>query len=250
MTASTVECPQCGGENRLPSGERRITCGWCDAAIFVDRGAAVSHYWLPWLLDREQAQAALRRWMAGNETVKDLDRKSDLRDAERLYFPLWMFRVEGPGGGRVFVEPAAPTPIPQLADLEIPAGELRPAPPADATAPEVPVSVPVETARDWLAERGFRETTESSLVRLPLWRCRYDYHGAGYEALVDGSTGSVMAAIYPEKAESPYYLTAAVGIVLFLAEGLLIQNPIAKLAAFAITGLPLALVAYLVTRKV
>lgn len=250
MATSTIECPQCGGENRLPSGERRIACTWCDAALFVDRGAAVSHYWLPWLLDREPALAALRRWMAGNETVKDLDRKSTLRDAERLYFPLWMFRVEAPGGERVFVEPAAPTPIPQLADLEIPAGELSPVPPAEEAATEVPVSVPVETARGWLAERGFEETTESSLVRLPLWRCRYDYRGAGYEALVDGSTGAVMAAVYPEKAESPYYLTAAVGMLLFLVEGLLIQNPFTKLVVYTITGLPLALVAYLVTRKV
>lgn len=247
---SAIECPQCGGENRLPSGERLIACAWCDATLFVDRGAAVSHYWLPRLLDREQALAALRRWMAGNETVKDLDRRSTVESTTPLSFPLWMFRVEGDGGGRVFVEPAAPTPIPQLADLKVPAGELRSARPEEESGEEVEASVPLETARAWLDERGVGAVTESSLVRLPLWSCRYAHAGAAYEALVDGSTGAVMAAVFPEKAESPYYLTAAIGLLLFLVEGLLIQSPLVKLAAYALTGLPLALVAYLVTRRV
>ena len=64
------------------------------------------------------------------------------------------------------------------------------------------------------------------------------------------TTGSVLAAVFPAKAESPYYLTAALGLVLFLVLGFAISNPFLKVLAYAATGLPLALVAYWVTRTV
>ncbi len=59
-----------------------------------------------------------------------------------------------------------------------------------------------------------------------------------------------MAAVFPEKAEAPYYLVAAAGLILFGILGLAITNPLIKLAAYAVTGLPLALIAYWVARKV
>jgi LSD1 subclass zinc finger protein len=245
---NSLRCPQCGGENPLPSGARLLRCAFCDAALFVDRGGLVSHYALPRLLDRAQAAEALRRWMAGNETVKDLDQRATLEAPEPLSFPMWLFRVGGGRGEEVRVEPAAPTPIPQLVDLEVPAGKLEPYRREEAVE-ETAATVPLATARGWLGERAQR-TTETALVHLPLWRCRYAYGGQSYTALVDASTGAVLASVYPAKAETPYYLTAALGLLLFLVLGFAISNPFVKLVAYAITGIPLALIAYWVTRTV
>lgn len=272
---STVTCPQCGGVCPLPAGEKILDCPFCSVSLFVDRSAVVSHYWLPRLLDRAEAVAALRRWMAGNETVKDLDRRVEKVALQPVSFPMWLFRCRGKAGATVVVEPAAPTPIPQLADLEVPAGRLvgsdpegsepagpdpaGPGPaivPADASLEESPVTeqveatVPLETARQWLSDRQGGEVLETSLVRVPLWRARYHFAGKSYVALVDGSTGRVLASIFPEKAESPYVLVAVLGLILFVAEGFLIGNPLVKLVAYGVTAVPLTFLAWWVARKV
>ncbi len=249
-TASKIACTQCGGESPLPSGERFVRCGFCGATLFVDRAGVVSHYRVPPLLGEEEARAALRRWMAGNETVKDLDEKSRIEGLAAVSFPMWLFRVQGKGGEEVRVEPAAPTPIPQLADLKVPAGRLEPVTGEAAAVERVTATVPLATAREWLDQRAPGPVVETALVQVPLWRSRYTYDGREYQALVDASTGTVLAAVFPEKAESPYFLVAVLGVLLFGIEGLLISDPLAKLLAYAITAVPLTLVAYFVTRKV
>jgi len=249
VVVQTIDCPQCGGENALPSGEHFVECAFCDGKLFVDRASVVTHYRLPALLNPSGVAASLRRWMNSNDTVKDLDRKSDLAKPELVWFPLWLFRVQGAGGESVHVEPAAPTPIAGLADLEIPAGKLEPYP-SGSRKEAADVSVPLETARRWLDQRGLGSVRESGLVHVPIWRCSYKYDGKTFEALVDGSTGTVFASVFPEKAEAPFYLIALLGMVLFTLEGLAIRNPIWKFVVFAITAIPLSLIAYLVTRRV
>jgi hypothetical protein len=150
----------------------------------------------------------------------------------------------------VVVEPAAPTPISQLADLELPAGKLEPRTEPEPGAQAVAASIPLETARGWLSDRGLDRVTESALVEVPLWQARYRFDDREYQALVDGSTGAVLAAVFPEKAESPYVLVAVLGLILFGIEGLLISNLFVKLVAYAVTAVPLAAIAYWVTRKV
>ena len=245
-----IQCSQCGGDNDLPSGRRLFSCRFCDAALFVDRSGVVLHYRLAPLLDADAARSALRRWMAGNETVKDLDRKSEILDVRLLSFPMWLFRAREKGTEQVHVEPAAPTPIPQLADLKVPAGELE-AFRVEAEGVESPeATIPQETARGWLRQRGIESVTETALVQVPLWRCRYRFSGEEYQALVEASTGTVLASVFPEKAETPYYLVAVLGLILFGIEGLLISSPVVKAMAYAVTALPLTLLAYWVARKV
>ncbi len=249
-TAGKIVCTQCGGESPLPSGERFVRCGFCGATLFVDRSGVVNHYRLPPLVGEEEARAALRRWMAGNETVKNLDKKSRIEELAAVSFPMWLFRVEGRTGEEVMVEPAAPTPIPQLADLKVPAGKLEPVSAEAAAVERVTATVPLATAREWLEQRKAGPVIESALVQVPLWRCRYVYEGHEFQALVEASTGTVLAAVYPEKAESPYVLVAILGVLIFGIEGLLISDLLAKAAVYALTAVPLTLVAYWVTRKV
>lgn len=259
---SSLRCPQCGGEIAVGSGERLPVCPFCDAPLFVDRGGLVSHYSLPRLVDAAGAAAALRRWMAGNETVKDLDRKAEVLAVEAVSFPMWMFRLQGRQGETVVVEPGAPTPIPQLADLEVPAGKLVPFRPEEGNVERTVSTVPLATARGWLAQREQAargamprldqdaEVSEAALVELPLWRCRYRHAGAEYVTLVDGSTGAALAAVYPAKSESPYWIVAIAGAVLFLVEGIAIPHFFWRLVAYVATAVPLVGLAWLVARKV
>lgn len=249
-TSTSVLCSQCGGENDLPTGNPFVTCGFCGTTLFVDRSQVVGHYSLPPLLGSEEATAALRRWMAGNDTVKDLDRKSEIVEVEPISFPVWLFRTVLGGGEEVHFEPAAPTPIPEVSDLSIPAGRLVPYRSEQDEMDIVDVQVPLETARGWLEQRQVGEIRETALVRVPFWKCRYRYEGTSYLAAVDASTGAVLAGVFPEKSESPYFLVAALGLILFGVEGLLIGNLFAKLVAYVITAVPLTLLAYWVARKV
>jgi hypothetical protein len=249
-SANRIACTQCGGENELVSGRRLMRCQYCDATLFVDRGGVVNHYRLPSLLGADEAQAALRRWMAGNRTVKDLDKKSVMGAITAVSFPMWLFRVRRAGREEAYVEPAAPTPIPQLADLKVPAGKLQPYSVEGAGVEALGATIPMQTARGWLEQRGVGEPEESALVQVPLWRCSYSYEGRTFEALVDGSTGAVMASVFPEKAESPYVLVAILGLLLFTLEGLLITHPLIKFLAYGITAVPLLFLAWWVTRKI
>jgi hypothetical protein len=251
-----LRCPQCGGENVLPSGERLLPCAFCGASLYVDRSGLVSHYRLPRLLDRAAATQAVRRWMAGNDTVKDLDKKAEGIELAPLSFPLWMFRCRQGGGETVLGRPAAATPEPALADLAVPAGRLEPyrgslGEDEAAETPEpveaIPASVPLETARGWLPAGG--EITETALVHVPLWRATYRFAGRSYAAIVEASTGAVFASVYPEKAETPYFVVAALGLVVFTVEGLVIWNPLWKAAAMLLTALPLLGAAWWVTSR-
>lgn len=258
MTAPALRCPQCGGENLLPSGERLLPCAFCGASLYVDRSGLVSHYRLPRLLDRSAAEQALRRWMAGNDTVKDLDTKAEGIELAPLSFPLWMFRCREGGGETVVGRPAAATPEPALADLAVPAGRLEPyggSPVAGEDAVDaaeaveaVPASVPLDTARGWLPAGG--EVTETALVHVPLWRATYRFAGRPYAAVVEASTGAVLASVFPEKAETPYLAVAALGLVVFAVEGLLIFSPLWKAVAMGLTALPLVGAAWFVTSRV
>ena len=247
--SNSIRCPKCGAENPLSSGVRVMRCAFCDAALYVDRAGVVAHYLLPRLLSAEDAAAALRRWMAGNETVKDLDAKATLGSMQPISFPMWFFRFDAGGHEETLVEPAAATPVPQLADLRVPAGQLLAYVP-ELGVEEVAAAVPLETARGWLVQRGTSEPTETALVHLPLWRSEYTFAGKSWSALVDGSTGSVIAAVFPAKAEAPYRAVAAIGLVLFIVEGLAIGNILVKLVVYGLTALPLVGLSYLVTRKV
>jgi len=268
MTA-TLRCPQCGGENPLPSGARLLRCQFCDAALFVDRSGLVSHYRLPRMVDRRQAAEALRRWMAGNDTVKDLDKKAENVVVTPVSFPVWMFRRRSADGEVVHAQPAAATPEPAMADLDVPAGRLVPFRAAEAEAEDataaagaagdeagrvlrIEPTVPLETARGWLGQHGGDggEVTETALVQVPFWRATYTFGGRSYTALVEGSTGVVLASVFPEKADAPYWLVAGLGLLLFGFEGLAIADLFWKLLAYAVTSVPLIGLAWWVTRRV
>ena len=217
MAAPEVHCPQCNGLLQPDEGQLFLTCPYCGSAVFLDKSRVVFHWLLKPTIDEAGARAALRRWMAGNETVKDLDVKSQMTSVAFAYFPLWLLRFGRGGGEVVNLEPAAATSVSELKRLRLPAGDLvRYEPAFDPQA--VPPNVPLQSMLSWLEVTGADPTrvSEISLVHVPLFTFHYDFAGQTYLAVVDAASGSVFANIFPAKAEAPYRTIAAIVAAVFL----------------------------------
>lgn len=224
MTAPTLpttqfQCTQCNGVLHPDEGQMFLTCPYCGSAVYLDKSKVVFHWSLARTVTPEAAQSNLFRWMAGNHTVKDLDKKSRVVSATFQYFPLWYAKEkdEKTRKENIFLEPAAAISISEIKHLQIPAGDLQKydtALDAEAVAPTVPFPAMLQ----WLAARGAQahEIAEAALVHLPIYIFKYEFKGQVYTAMVEGSSGKVFANIFPEKAEAPYYIVAVVATLGFL----------------------------------
>jgi DNA-directed RNA polymerase subunit RPC12/RpoP len=247
-----VACTQCGASIEPRAGERLLKCPYCDTALVVDGSATLIHEVMAPTIPLEQVPAHLRRFLGGTATVADLDKKAHLGNAELEYFPFWAFTVVGTGGERVVLQPAAPSSLQGLQGLELPPGDTRPMrEELTAGSPVIEPEVPLETAREWLTARyGDVSIRQTVLYHLPMFRTPYTWQGRTYRAAVDGVSGKVFPADFPAKAEAPFVGVAALAIVVFGLEGLVIQNLILKLAAFLVSAVPILGIAWLTSRKV
>ncbi len=219
LPSTTLTCTQCGGELHPDEGQVFLTCPYCSATVYVDKSRVVFHWYVAPTLDESQARAALYRWMSGNETVKDLDQKSQVVDVQFQYFPLWYLRVKQNGGEIIRLQPAAATAQTEVAHLQIPAGDLRRYE-SSLDARAVQPTVPLDAALEWAAQSKEKlEIVESSLVHVPLYVFRYVFRGKPFTAIVDGASARVLANIYPAKDELPYRTVGGVaaGVYLCLA---------------------------------
>jgi predicted RNA-binding Zn-ribbon protein involved in translation (DUF1610 family) len=218
LPQTTISCTQCGGELHPDEGQIFLTCPYCSSAVYLDKSKVVFHWYLEPTLDENKARSSLARWMAGNETVKDLDKKAQVGDYAFEYFPVWYFkRRDQNGREQVLLEPAAATSISEIRNIGLPAGDLRKYEDqlgAEAVSP----SVPLKTALEWLDGRGVPEEQiiEQSLVHIPLYTFKYTYQNQPYTAMVEAGTGGVFANIFPAKAEAPYMLAGCLTAMVFL----------------------------------
>lgn len=216
--ANVLTCTQCGGELRPDEGQSFLTCPYCSSTVYVDKAQVVFHWYLAPTLDENKARFSLARWMSGNQTVKDLDKKSRLVGTSFEYFPLWYFkRRAATGKEEILLETAAATSISELKSLKLPAGDLRKyeaSLDAQARAP----SVPLQAALSWLAERRIpsQEIAEKALVHIPLFTFKYQFQGKTYTAVIDAGAGNVFANIYPAKSEAPYQMAGCAAAAVFL----------------------------------
>jgi hypothetical protein len=219
LPENVVTCAQCGGELHPDEGQIFLTCPYCSSTVYLDKSQVVFHWYLAPTLDEQKARGALASWMAGNQTVKDLDKKASVLGGSFEYFPLWLFKHRNPNRQEeIVLEPAAATSVSEIRSLDIPAGDLRKYDPAlDSQAH--PPSVPLQAALSWVKEhKGFPadEIVEKSLVHLPLYSFKYRYNEHEYTALVEAGTGGVFANIYPAKAEMPYRVVGGLTAAVFL----------------------------------
>jgi hypothetical protein len=214
VAGTDVRCPQCGGSLEPDEGQIFLTCPFCASAVFLDKTRVVFHWVLRPTLDEAAARAALHRWMAGNETVKDLDRKASVTSIEFAYFPLWL--VESDGRNRL--EPAAATSVSELRHLKLPAGDLIPYS-EDLDPTSVAPTVPLEAMLTWTstAEGPGSPPRRISLVHVPLFSFHYTFGDRPYLAVVEGVSGRAFANLFPAKAEAPYRTVALAVLLVFLA---------------------------------
>ncbi len=213
-----LTCTQCGGELHPDEGQIFLTCPFCNSAVYLDKARVVFHWYLAPTLDENKARSALARWMAGNQTVKDLDKKARLTGSAFEYFPVWYFKRRQAGRQEeILLEPAAAISISEIRHVKLPAGDLRKYTPDLDSQSQMP-SVPLEAALGWLAEKqiGHQEIAEQALVHIPIYTFKYAFKGQTYTALVEAGTSRVIANIFPSKAEAPYILAGAITALVFL----------------------------------
>ncbi len=249
MTATTlpqteIKCAQCGGVLAPDEGQVFLTCPYCGSAVYLDKTKVVFHWSLGCTVTPDAAAANLRRWMGGNQTVKDLDRKARLVSTTFQYFPIWYCKARADGREAVYLEPAAATSVSEIKALDITAGDLQKydsALDAQAVAPNVPFPAMLQ----WLGQRGVSgdQVAEAALVHLPVYVFKYEFAGQTYTALVEGASGKVLANLYPTKAEMPYFAVGALATLGFLFISCL---PVAGYLVNDTTGLMLGLLACVV----
>ncbi|NLG95753.1 MAG: hypothetical protein GX491_00175 [Chloroflexi bacterium] len=210
--APTLTCTQCGGELHPDEGQSFLNCPYCGAAVYLDRSRVVFHWYVAPTISEQEAAGELYRWMSGSQTVKDLDKKARVTGQSFQYFPVWYIRRAG--AEAVKLVPAAATSLTELGQLRLPAGDLRQYEPS-LDGQSLPPSVPLEAALEWAGGEG-AGIAEMALVHIPVYFFKYEYRGETYTAVVDAASGTVLANIFPEKAEIPYRLVGGVTITVYL----------------------------------
>ncbi len=270
LESAIIICPQCGGENKLPTDEKFTQCEFCGSTIYIDKSKVVNHYIVTSNFTKDQAEGNLRRWMASNFHVKDLDKLAQISQLNFYYFPLWYFKTQDAGGDKVYLQPARSTPISEIKSIQIPAGSLKPYNKKDFDIKDfVTTDVLYESAKNWLSQSGVDVNTisESKLVHVPFYHFYYNYKGKQYSALVEASSGKVYANLWPAKSEAPFKILfgAAIfifglaslcsfGLAFFISGGMsekgLLMGEGIKIVAYILAAIPLIAGAYYVAKKV
>jgi hypothetical protein len=216
-------CSQCSAPLPIEQGTQLTVCEYCGTTNYVDRGKTVLHFVVKTTVRENDALAALRRWMAGNQTVKDLDKKAKIGGIYFQLFPMWFVRVSKNGKEQVVLEPAAALSVSELKHASIPAADLEP---YDYGLDEdaVKATVPYDALLQWLDDNhGLKESDigEISLVHLPVYQVKYSLDDRHYSAVVDAATSEVFANIYPSKWEVPYLAIGAAAFAAFFCASLI-----------------------------
>ncbi len=110
----------------------------------------------------------------------------------------------------------------------------------------------LDSASQWLKnEKGasLEQIKETNLIHVPFYIFKYQFGGREYQAVIDGTTGRVLASVFPAKAELPFIGVAALsGIILFII-GLIAPTVFWRLLLYLIAVIPLAIISYAVVKK-
>ncbi|HZK60541.1 MAG TPA: hypothetical protein VFC41_00605 [Anaerovoracaceae bacterium] len=210
-------CAQCGGELHPDEAQVFITCSYCETSIYVDRSQVVFHWFINPTIDKDKAKGELFRWMSGNQTVKDLDKKSRIISIDFFFFPFWYFKLQvDEENESIILQSATATSISEISKLNIPAGDLLKYDENNKNESKIP-NVPLEVAlKRHIDQSSFKKINETALIHIPLFFAKYVYRNKDYTALIEGGTGEVFADVYPEKDETPYYLLGGVTAIIYI----------------------------------
>jgi hypothetical protein len=244
-----IPCTQCGGAADFPAGTRFAACSFCGSSLYLDGSRSILHYVVAPTFTEKEAIGKLKRWMGGNETVRDLDTRCRVARCELSYVPLWRFVT---GRDTQTVEPAAAFALGDLGEIPLSGGQLslfsaEKHRGADLQAPDVLLG----SAQAWLERRGVRpdELREVNLVHVPLYLFRYEFEGAEYSAAVEAASGRVLASVFPAKNEEPFVRLTVVGCAVFVVLGLAAPNAFVRVLLYLFAAPPLGVWALAVVRR-
>ena len=270
LTQSKIVCPQCGGENEIPADGKFLECTFCGSAIYFDKSKVVNHFVINSNFNEQQAEGNLRRWMAGNFHVKDLDKNAVISAKNFYYFPLWYFKSDAAHGDVIYLQPATSTSVSEIKSIKIPAGSMKSYNKKDFDEKQfVTPDVLFDSAKSWLEQTGVTQEfiAESNLVHIPFYQFYYTFNGKQYTAMVEASSGMVYANIWPTKSEVPFRMLAGLSIFTFLIVSILsfviafamggkassnslMVGEIIKIFGYGAASVPLIIIAYFVAKKV
>jgi hypothetical protein len=248
-----ITCTQCGGSVTAEPGNPFLICSYCSSALYLDKSRVVFHYVVSPTIGLEEAQGKLRRWMAGNETVKDLDRLATIQNEELTYFPMWRFVVGQNNGDQEFSEPACSSSICDLRSLPLSGGSLQFFSPNQFQG--MPLKEPdilLDSAAQWLqSESGASKDLikETNLIHVPFYSFQYQFSSNSYNAVVDGTTGRVLASVFPAKAELPFIGIAVFCAFVFFVLGLIAPNFFIRILLYLAAAPFLGFASYTIIRK-
>lgn len=270
IVSNNIVCPQCGGENKMLPDEKFFECQYCGSAIYIDKRKVVNHFVVSSNFTQEQAIGNVKRWMAGNFHVKDLDKLAQITQVNFYYFPLWYFKTKDSSSEKIFLQPAHSTPISEIKNINIPAGSLKVFHKNEFDQKQfVNPDVLYDSAKSWLTQSGVNPDliSESSLVHIPFYQVYYNFKGAQYTCLVEASSGKVYANIWPAKSEAPFKILFGLSIFAFFVASLasyaigyfvtgdsMVEAVAAgegiKVVSYFLISIPLIFIAYHIAKKV
>jgi len=265
-----IKCTQCGADVTVQQDETFIECPFCASALFLDKRKVVFHYLINSNFKPNEAEGNLKRWMAGNHTVKDLDLKAQIVKNDFYYFPVWYFKTKDSSGDKIHLQPAASTSVSEIKKLQIPAGALKFYDKNLHNEHEiVKPDVLYDSAQTWLQNSGtdLNTVSEAALVHIPFYQFHYNFNGQSFTALVEASSGQVYANIYPAKSEAPFRVLFAMSIAGFIVTSIicyalgfmlnssdmieaLMTAEVFKVFAYGLVSVPLIIMAYVIAKKV
>lgn len=100
-------CPRCGGIVPVPEGQVLVICPYCDLRSVVSAAPArqgergVRRYQVPLRVEREQVEAAFRRFVSGKvQVARDCSARAQVSELFLVHLPFWV--VWGRGVGWAF----------------------------------------------------------------------------------------------------------------------------------------------------
>jgi DNA-directed RNA polymerase subunit RPC12/RpoP len=262
-----IKCTQCGADVDVLQDETFIECPFCSSALYLDKKKVVFHYVVANNFKPNEAEGNLKRWMAGNHTVKDLDKKSQITKMSFYYFPIWLFKTKDGSSDKLYIQPAASTSISEIKKISVPAGALKFYEKGQYNEDElIQPDVLFDSAQAWLKGAGIdlSTITEAALVHVPVYQFYYAFNNHSYTSVVEASSGKVYANIYPAKSEAPFKILFGLSIAAFLLTTIIcyaiafglhmsdkfISAELIKIVAYGLVSFPLMIMAYFIAKKV
>lgn len=85
-----LACPNCGGMVPIPEGQTVVKCPYCDMRSLVRGERGLLRYQVPIQIDRQTAEATVRRFLKGTRAIaRQAAKRARMTEAIVVYLPFW-----------------------------------------------------------------------------------------------------------------------------------------------------------------